>query len=554
MAVVDVGVACGATLGTEGGVAEGAVLGLVGTGGNHGGSADEGVAGSALRLVLVAPHAKMTAPIGAFMGAIIGSRICVPRIHRVEQGRHSEVDVRSEPAILVGVHLPGDDRDQSDPLGELRALAETAGARIVGTLEQNREAPRGKTYLGKGKLEELAALTKQLSARVVIFDNELAPNQIKELELALSVKVLDRSELILDIFANRATTKQAQLQVEIAQLEYTAPRLRAMWSHLGQVTGGSPMGVGTRGPGEQQIEIDRRIVKAKLDKLRRELDEIQRRRTREVQQRRADHFTAALVGYTNAGKSSVFNRLTTGGAYAADQLFATLGTRVEAWNVGGGNTALLSDTVGFVRRLPHNLVASFRATLEDAVASHVLLMVLDVADRNAQSQLGTVRTVLDEIGATTQPRILLLNKIDRLPETWSRADGPDLRLEEWLKREPDAIAISARTGEGLDTLTARVHNMLRGDTRECTITVPASDGRSVDFIEKRLPVRNREWTDGQVQLTVEAGRRQIEQLLSRGARITIDGQPPHIALATLWPERAPPAPVRQRPHDTYAVE
>jgi GTPase len=471
----------------------------------------------------------------------------------MEQGRHGEVDVRAEPAVLVGVHLPSEDRDQADPLGELRALAETAGARIVGTLEQNREAPRGKTYLGKGKVEELAALCGELGARVVIFDNELAPSQIAELEKALSVKVIDRSELILDIFANRATTRQAQLQVEIAQLEYTAPRLRAMWSHLGQVTGGAPMGVGTRGPGEQQIEIDRRIVKAKLDKLRRELNEIEARRTREVQQRRADHFTAALVGYTNAGKSSVFNRLTSGGAYAADKLFATLGTRVEAWNVGGGTTAMLSDTVGFVRRLPHNLVASFRATLQDAVESHVLLIVLDVSDRNAVVQLETVRSVLDEIGATTQPRILLLNKVDRLPETWLREDGADTRLAEWMVREPDALPISAHTGEGLEALRERVHAMVCGDTRPCTLSVAASDGRTVDFIEKRLEVRSRDWTDGQVHLGVEIGRRQLEQLLARGARMTVDGMAGHEALAALWPPPVRSVAPRARPHDTYAV-
>lgn len=471
----------------------------------------------------------------------------------MEQGRHGEVDVRAELAVLVGVNLPDDDRDPADPLGELRALAETAGVRVVATLEQNREAPRGKTYIGKGKVEELAALCAELNARVVIFDNDLAPSQIAELEKALSVKVIDRSELILDIFANRATTKQAHLQVEIAQLEYTAPRLRAMWSHLGQVTGGSPMGVGTRGPGEQQIEIDRRIVKAKLDKLRKELAEIQARRTREVQQRRTDHFTAALVGYTNAGKSSVFNQLTTGGAYAADKLFATLGTRVEAWNVGGGNTAMLSDTVGFVQRLPHNLVASFRATLEDAVSSHVLLIVVDVADPNAERHLETVRSVLDEIDANTQPRIVLLNKVDRLPETWRREDGPDERLQQWMAREPDAMPISARTGEGLEALRERVHDMVRGDSRLCTLAVPVSDGRTVDFVEKRLGVTDREWGEGEVQFKVQIGRRQVEQLLARGAKFTVDGLAPHEALATLWPPPRVAAPARRRPHDTYAV-
>ena len=471
----------------------------------------------------------------------------------METGRHAEVDIRLEAAILVGVRIRDDDDGFDDSLAELRALAETAGVRVVGTLEQRRVAPRGKTYIGKGKVEELAAMCRALEAKVVIFDNELAPSQVAELEKELSVKVIDRSEVILDIFANRATTKQAQLQVEIAQLEYTAPRLRAMWSHLGQVTGGAPVGVGTRGPGEQQIEIDRRIVKAKLDKLRRELKEIEARRSREVLQRREEHFTAALVGYTNAGKSSLFNRLTRGGAYAADKLFATLGTRVEQWNLGGGNAAMLSDTVGFVQRLPHHLVASFRATLEDAIASHVVLIVLDVADRAAVMQYETVMSVLDEIGASDQPRILLLNKVDRLAETWLPEDGRDTRLEQWMARVPDAMPISALTGQGLEELGARVLAQMKGDVRECTLSVALSDGRTVDFVEKRVPVRDRQWTDGRVELRVEIGRRQLEQLLAGGARMLVDGLPAHEGLKALWPPAASVAGRRARPHDSYAV-
>ena len=472
----------------------------------------------------------------------------------METGRHGEVEIREETAILVGVQLRETDAECESSLAELAALAETAGVRAVGTLVQRRAAPRGKTYIGKGKVEELAAMCAELGARVVVFDNELAPSQIQELEKALSVKVIDRSELILDIFANRATTRQAQLQVEIAQLEYTAPRLRAMWSHLGQVTGGAPVGVGTRGPGEQQLEIDRRIVKAKLDKLRRELAEIQARRTREVRQRREEHFTAALVGYTNAGKSSLFNRLTRGGAYAADKLFATLGTRVEQWNLGGGNAAMLSDTVGFVQRLPHHLVASFRATLEDAIESHVILVVLDVADPAARMQFETVASVLDEIGATGQPRILLLNKVDRLPRTRIPEDGPDRRLEEWLARVPDAIPVSALTGAGMEDLSARVLALMKGDVRTCVLSVPLSDGRTVDFVEKRIPVLDRQWTeDGRVALTVEIGRRQLEQLLSGGARMTVDGLPAHEGLRALWPPPAKAGPARARPHDSFAV-
>ena len=386
-----------------------------------------------------------------------------------------DMNLRSDLAILVAVRLPqarasapGDHPGAlsafaEDPLAELKALAESAGVRVIGELIQNREKPRGKTYLGKGKVEELAQMVKELRATLVIFDNELSPSQIQELEKELSgqkaaVKIVDRSELILDIFANRATTRQAQLQVEIAQLEYTAPRLRAMWGHLGQVTGGAPVGVGTRGPGEQQLEIDRRLVQKRLLRLQGELAEVQARKSREVAERREQHFTAGLVGYTNAGKSSLFNALTAGGAFANDQLFATLLTRVERWNLGtstseaGSNYALLSDTVGFIRDLPHHLVASFRSTLEDAIASHVLLIVLDVADPQAPRQLAVVRNVLDEIGASTQPRLLLLNKVDRFRELPREEQEVMRSPEEWLAEEENAILVSARTGDGLEDL------------------------------------------------------------------------------------------------------
>ena len=349
----------------------------------------------------------------------------------MKDDRREGIDIHEEGAILVAVLLP-ERPDEDDPLAELASLAEAAEVRVVGRLMQQRDRPRARTYLGKGKVEELGTMVKALGAKVVIFDNDLSPMQIKSLEEDLKCKVLDRSELILDIFANRAATKEARLQVEIAQLEYTAPRLRAMWSHLGQVTGGAPIGVGTRGPGEQQLEIDRRLVQSRLVQLRRNLAEVQSRRTREVATRRDEHFTVGLVGYTNAGKSTMFNRLTEGGAFEADMLFATLGTRIGAWNLGGGNIALLSDTVGFIRDLPHHLVASFRATLEETIYAHVLLIMLDVSDPNAARQFETVTEVLDDIGATTQPRLLVLNKVDRLRESVHEGRTPSGVLEAWL--------------------------------------------------------------------------------------------------------------------------
>lgn len=436
------------------------------------------------------------------------------------------IAVTTEAAIVVGVRLPGSRMDFHDPLGELRALAETAGARVVGELMQNRGAPAGRTFLGKGKTEELAVMVGELGARVVIFDNELSPSQIQELEQELKVKVIDRSELILDIFANRATTREAQLQVEIAQLEYTAPRLRAMWSHLGQVTGGAPVGVGTRGPGEQQLEIDRRIVSRRLVALRRELEDVQTRKAREVESRRSEHFTVGIVGYTNAGKSTLFNALTAGGAYAADKLFATLITRVERWNVGGANAVLLSDTVGFIRDLPHHLVASFRATLEDAIHAHALLIVLDASDREAPQQLETVREVLDEVGANTQPRILLLNKMDRI-DTLPFDERQSLRTaDEWREREPDAMAISALTGGGFEALRARVLSLVTGGVRRRSIRVPITSARLIDTIEKRCTVLERTYGDAEVELIAEMGDKQIEALLPMGEPFLVDGEDP----------------------------
>ncbi|MCH8271321.1 MAG: GTPase HflX [Planctomycetes bacterium] len=231
--------------------------------------------------------------------------------------------MQSERAVLAAVRLPGAAYDQADPFGELAALAEQAGAMVVGTIDQQRERPQAGTYMGKGKVEQLRDLCEQLDASLVIFDHELSPAQLGNIEKVVQRKIVDRSELILDIFAARATSHEAKLQVELAQLEYTYPRLRAMWSHLERIAGGAPVGIGTRGPGEQQLEIDRRLVRTKLRNLRRELAEIQRRKSREVRKRNRDHTTVGLVGYTNAGKSTLFNTLTAGGDNADESLLAT---------------------------------------------------------------------------------------------------------------------------------------------------------------------------------------------------------------------------------------
>jgi len=448
----------------------------------------------------------------------------------MSQLARENIHVAAERAVLAAVHLrDARAEDSENPFEELRALAETAGARVVGEIIQRRQKPSGATYLGKGKVEELAALVQLTSATLVLFDNDLSPSQISNIERATSCKVIDRSELILDIFANRATTHAAKLQVEIAQLEYTYPRLRAMWDHLGQVVGGAPVGIGTRGPGEQQLEIDRRIVQRRKKQLRRELEEIEQRKQREVEARNISHFTAGLVGYTNAGKSTLFNRLTHGGAYADDRLFSTLSTRVERWSLGGGNACMLSDTVGFIRDLPHHLVASFRSTLEETHLAALLLIVVDATDRNARSHLEVVRSTLNEIGATSQPRILLLNKVDAIPDEEVRRN-----LEELQGAEPTALAISARTGGGIDALTEAVLEHVLGGLRELTIRLPLSEAKSIDFIEKRTKVIDRDYADDDVILTTRIGRRQIDQLLAGGTRARINGEEPLKAVARAW--------------------
>ncbi|MEX0774826.1 MAG: GTPase HflX [Phycisphaeraceae bacterium] len=431
----------------------------------------------------------------------------------MEQGHREMLSVTRERAILAAVLLPGHQADPHDPLNELRSLADTADAIVVDEMLQQRPKPDGTTFIGKGKVVELAERVKATRADVVVFDNDLSPSQIANIEEVVGCKILDRSELILDIFAGRAKTHEARLQVELAQLQYTYPRLRAMWSHLERIVGGSPMGIGTRGPGEQQLEIDRRIVQRKISVLRSEIKVVQGRKEREVAARNLDFFTVGLVGYTNAGKSTLFNTLTAGQAYADDKLFATLSTRTRKWELGDGDSVMLSDTVGFIRDLPHHLVASFRATLEEAVHSDLLLILLDVAHPRCRQQHETVLQVLDEIGANTQPRILVLNKIDKLD------NNADLLV---LQREHlEAVAISARTGRGLEVLVELVRTAARGGMKELTLSLPLSAGKAINFLENRATVLDRQYHDDLVHLTLRIGQRQLDQFKAMGAQFEV---------------------------------
>jgi len=420
------------------------------------------------------------------------------------------LSVQRERAVLVGLELRGAEHDGVESLRELEALAESAGAVVVDMMLQRRDRIDPQYYIGKGKVDELIGRIEQHEADLVILDDDLSPAQIRELEEACKVMVIDRSELILDIFANRARTHEARLQVELAQLEYTAPRLRGMWTHLERIAGagggtgaGVVGGIGTRGPGERQIEIDRRIVSRRVTQLKRQIAEIDRRKIRQVQSRE-EHFNVSLIGYTNAGKSSLMNALTDAGVVTADRLFATLDTKTRKWRLGGGDEALLSDTVGFVRRLPHHLVASFRATLEEAINADLLLHVVDASSPSAWEQCQAVTGVLENLGCAGNRTLVLLNKIDAL------RDDSNLRVLQ--QKLPDALPISAHSGAGLPKLVDRVREMMTGPPERVTVRLPTADGRAIAFVEKHSQVLNRRYDAQIVEMDVIAGSLVLNRL------------------------------------------
>jgi len=437
----------------------------------------------------------------------------------LETDQRTDFSVVQERAILVGLALRGITHDAAESLLELMALATSAGAFVVHSVLQRRDLVDPKFYIGKGKVDELAEAVKRHRADVIIFDDDLSPAQIRELEEVCKCKVIDRSELILDIFASRARTNEARLQVELAQLEYTAPRLRGMWTHLERIAGagggtgvGSVGGIGTRGPGERQIEIDRRIVNRRVTWLKRQIKEIDERKIRQVHARH-EHFNVSLVGYTNAGKSSIMNALTDAGVRAEDRLFATLDTKTSRWNLGEGLHALLSDTVGFVRRLPHHLVASFRATLEEAIHADLLLHVVDASSPSAREQYEAVTQVLEELGCKDQDTIVLLNKMDLVQ------DRSHLAVLE--KRLPDALPVSAHTGVGLHGLVETVRTLVAGTSKQLTLRVATSDGKAISALEKYSQVLDRRYLDGLVEMDLIIGSSILHRLQISHPRIHV---------------------------------
>ena len=403
-----------------------------------------------------------------------------PRVYDLERSQ----SIADETCVLARVVLPGHQYEE-DPLAELEGLATTAGCTVSSGLIQRREAMNPATALGKGKTEELKMLVDHCGADLVIFDNDLQPAQTRNLEKALGVKVLDRTELILDIFASNAQTHEARLAVELAQLEYSLPRLKRMWTHLSRVK----MGVGMRGPGEKQLEVDRRLVEKRIHDLRTELAQIEQRKERTVRSR-ANHMTVSLVGYTNAGKSTLMNALTDASVLAQDKLFATLDTRTKRWQLPSWGPVLLSDTVGFIRDLPHRLIASFKATLEEAHQADLLLHVCDGSSPVALDQISAVFGVLEEIEIDTKATLLVVNKVDVMESNAS--------LDAILNRYPHAIPISARTGMGLADLSRAVSDALSRSFLEVEVTASVGNGKAMAFVAAHGDVMEREFDEQQV--------------------------------------------------------
>ena len=438
----------------------------------------------------------------------------LPLATRVETTLHepksTERPEGREKAVLVGVLLPDGEFNPEDPLDEIRGLAKTAGLAVVGSLLQKRRQVDIATYIGSGKVEELKAIVAAGDADVVIFDNDLGPAQTRNLEKALEVKVLDRTEVILDIFATRARTHEAQLQVELAQLEYSLPRLKRLWTHLSRYKAG----VGMRGPGEKQLEEDRRLVTHRIQDLKAKLSKVQARKEREVAGR-GDVATVSLVGYTNAGKSTLMNALTDAGVLVEDKLFATLDTRTRRWQFRGGGHVLLSDTVGFIRNLPHALVASFKATLEEASQADLLLHVVDASSPEAEKQITAVKAVLDELGLADHPTLLVLNKADRVPDR--------SYLDVLKAHHDDAVVISAAGGDGLDRLEQAVREALHERALDAEIETTAANGRVLAYLAQHAQVRETEYEDDRVTLKCRLPRRCLNFLQEHGASVRAEG-------------------------------
>lgn len=424
------------------------------------------------------------------------------------------ISAKKESAVLLGVLVRHDPRRQlNNPLKELKMLAETAEINVLDQVVQKLDRPNSATYCGSGTVEKIAELAREHKADTIVCDNDLSPAQLRNLEKLCKRKVVDRTDLILDIFARHAKTLQARLQVELAQLEYVRPRLRKMWGHLT----GEQGGVGFRGPGEKQLEMDKRMIGKRIKDLKRRLSEIRERKEREVSSR-ADIHTVALVGYTNAGKSTLFSRLTESETLIADKLFATLDTKTRPFQVRSRLRGVLSDTVGFIDHLPHRLVESFHATLEEVLQAELLVHVVDVAGEDPLKHYESVMEVLKKIGCHERPMIVALNKIDAV-------DRPNLPY--FLSRLPNAVGVSSLTGEGIESLRHRMAEFLTRQDGDCVVTSPFDDGKFIAALEARASDLTKTVEDDHLKLTLRISKDRLRQAMRMARnpdRITVTWQ------------------------------
>ena len=388
--------------------------------------------------------------------------------------------------VLVGLNSPvlkKEENADEDTMEELSALVETAGGETVGIVLQNRPSPDPRTFIGEGKVAEVQLYCENTGATMVIFDNDLSPSQMRVLTELLGVQVLDRCGLILDIFAQRAKTKEGRLQVELAQYQYLLPRLTGMWTHLERQAGTSGKGpIGSKGPGETQLETDRRHIRRKIDKLRDDLEEVRRVRATQRQRRQKNEIpVVAIVGYTNAGKSTLLNHLTGAGIPANNRLFDTLDTTSRLLTVSDTLDVVISDTVGFIRKLPHQLVEAFKATLEELEYADLLLHVIDVSNPEWQQQAAVVENLIRELGAGELPRIDVFNKSDRLPAGEIMPHGEDI------------CSISAKTGEGVDKLLEMIASRLDSGSRRVEFRIPYDKGGLLDQLYREAKVESVEY-------------------------------------------------------------
>ena len=416
-------------------------------------------------------------------------------------------------AILVGVKLKDELRSEVESsLEELRRLAETAGMEVFAETIQPKETPDPAYFIGRGKIEELEAVIGELKVEAIIFDNDLTPAQTRNLEKGLDIIAIDRTSLILQIFAQRAQTKAAKLQVDLAQLQYALPRLTRMWTHLSRLgTGaGGTAGVSAgraggivRGPGETQLQIDRRLIRSQISRLKKALKGIEKHR-RVQRSNRQEMINVSIVGYTNAGKSTLFNALTSENRLAEDKLFATLDPTTRLVDLLDNQRVLLSDTVGFLKKLPHHLVAAFKATLEEVAEAVLLLHVVDVSHPQAESQIDAVDEVLKELGAFELPTIMLLNKVDLLED-----EG---QIQLFRSKYPDSLAISAQNGTGLEELKDLLAERFSTYNIDVSLTLSYQDGKALDYLYKHGEVLDTDYQGDSIQVKARIPHRYLKAL------------------------------------------